>query len=113
MLLVLPLRLGRPQFAGLDLAIRTCERTLRGGSVHGRAVLLVPGNQTPAGPGDGDMMVAVLRSESALSIVVSLLGSFLYAFIIGYIQLMQGHLCSSGNVYTEPEKVALVNLRLP
>ena len=61
------------------------------------------------------MMVRVLRSESALSIVVSLLGSFLYAFIIGYIQLMQGHLCSSGNlnVYTEPEKVALVNLRLP
>jgi hypothetical protein len=49
--------------------------------------------------------------------VVSLLGSFLYAFIIGYIQLMQGYLCqcSSGNlsVYTEPEKVALVNLRLP
>jgi hypothetical protein len=40
-----------------------------------------------------------------VSIVVSLLGSFLFSFIIGYIQLMQEHLFSSGNVYTE--KVAL------
>jgi hypothetical protein len=60
--------------------------------------------QTLFSVGYGDI-VAVLRSELAVSIVVSLLGSFLFSFIIGYIQLMQEHLFSSGNVYTE--KVAL------